>query len=128
VPTDWRARYDKYLRSTRWKNIRKDMMKLRKSSCERCGRQAPSLDVHHKTYDRLGRELIADLELLCQSCHVEADRERAQAGADRSAQALLTARIAGFAASKYGEDWEDRIDPDQAGEEFFGWLERRGEE
>lgn len=26
-------------------------------------------DVHHKTYDRIGDELLDDLVLLCKSCH-----------------------------------------------------------
>src|SRR4051812_24840716 len=36
--------------------------------CARCP-QTNSLQLHHKTYERLGRELDADLELLCKRCH-----------------------------------------------------------
>jgi 5-methylcytosine-specific restriction endonuclease McrA len=44
-------------------------MKLRDSKCDHCGRRTHFLELHHRTYERLGRELITDLELLCEQCH-----------------------------------------------------------
>lgn len=37
--------------------------------CERCGSKR-GLEVHHKTYERLGREWDQDLEVLCDDCHI----------------------------------------------------------
>ena len=34
------------------------------------------MEVHHKTYERLGKERRSDLEVLCPRCHRIADRER----------------------------------------------------
>lgn len=35
--------------------------------------EAQHLEVHHKTYERRGREWLADLVALCWSCHKDAD-------------------------------------------------------
>jgi hypothetical protein len=56
----WRVKYEAHIRSTRWSNMRRDMMRLRGDKCERCGLRH-ELQLHHKNYDRLGRELISDL-------------------------------------------------------------------
>lgn len=39
--------------------------------CEQCGYEPykPCLQVHHKTYDRIFREELDDLILLCPKCH-----------------------------------------------------------
>ena len=46
------------------------------------------LELHHKTYKRLGRELPKDLLLLCSACHPAADKRRARNGRARSKRAL----------------------------------------
>ncbi len=40
-------------------------------ACERCGdrHNVWQLEFHHKTYERLGHELLEDLEMLCPECH-----------------------------------------------------------
>jgi hypothetical protein len=67
--------YLRHIRSARWRNMKKDMVRLRGAHCERCGTDPP-LHLHHRSYERLGRELTSDLELLCCECHGRADRER----------------------------------------------------
>jgi hypothetical protein len=44
------------------------MLRLAHYRCERCGAKR-TLEVHHRTYERLGRERDADLEVLCGDCH-----------------------------------------------------------
>jgi phage terminase large subunit GpA-like protein len=44
--------------------------------CERCGERTRRLEVHHLTYERFGRELLMDLQALCEPCHKIADAER----------------------------------------------------
>jgi 5-methylcytosine-specific restriction endonuclease McrA len=39
-----------------------------RNKCELCGKRVP-LDVHHRTYDRYGDELVDDLIALCRECH-----------------------------------------------------------
>jgi len=128
--TEWFAKYEKRIRSAQWKNMRADIARLRGNKCERCGR-GPPLELHHKTYKRLGRELLSDLELLCTICHQAADREREKIQAARSAERLERARSAAglntYATKKYGEDWQDRVDADEIAEEFDRWLEDHNE-
>jgi hypothetical protein len=104
--------------------MRKDMFRLRGERCERCG-YAHELQLHHKTYERLGRELISDLEVLCHQCHEKADEERALQGQIRSETARYNAALDTYATKKYGENWDFQHDPEQVAEEFDEWLERK---
>ena len=90
--------------------------------CERCKRRVWPLALHHKTYDRLGCEADEDLELLCDSCHEEADIEREEIGKMRSEDALYSARLDGWATVKYGVDWYELMDPNHVADEFDEWL------
>jgi hypothetical protein len=74
---EWQSKYNAHVRSTKWRNMKADMKRLRGDRCERCGYQH-GLELHHKNYERVGRELTSDLELLCKRSHEEADRERAR--------------------------------------------------
>ncbi len=51
----WRARRNRAIREALWK-------------CQRCA-GGRALQVHHKTYERLGAEWDQDLEVLCENCH-----------------------------------------------------------
>lgn len=70
--------YDAYLRSPIWKLKRNYILSQRGNMCESCGRHKRKgkviLQVHHLTYDRIGRELDSDLMLLCKQCHEEIHR------------------------------------------------------
>jgi 5-methylcytosine-specific restriction endonuclease McrA len=92
----WQFRYDGYVRGNKWRNMRRDMFRLRGERCERCGYQH-ELQLHHKTYERLGRELISDLEVLCKGCHEKADEERALQGRTRSEAARYNAALDTYA-------------------------------
>ena len=43
---------------------------MRLCFCRACG--ATTVDLHHKTYERLGCELLSDLQALCRDCHATA--------------------------------------------------------
>jgi len=60
--------YDEYLRSPWWRARKNLLLRYRGERCEHCG-SGDSLEMHHRTYERLFRELPDDLELLCHSCH-----------------------------------------------------------
>jgi hypothetical protein len=71
--------YEKYLETTHWQDFRKFALneqakKLGRNMCERCerepdGERGAELHVHHLTYERLGRELIEDVQIICRECH-----------------------------------------------------------
>ncbi len=71
-----KKQYAAYLCSEHWKCLRKQILDDR-TACERCHLPRwlaeltydQDLHVHHKTYANLGRENVADLEVLCRRCH-----------------------------------------------------------
>jgi 5-methylcytosine-specific restriction endonuclease McrA len=71
-----RRDYRAYLRSPHWRRTRKEALIRAEGRCEECGEAKRRLEVHHKTYERLGAELPEDLLVLCQDCHPAADRKR----------------------------------------------------
>lgn len=68
-PKAWRARYRLYLRSAQWHKIRSEALQAANWHCQACGRPNPRLEVHHRTYQRVGREALADLRAMCKGCH-----------------------------------------------------------
>jgi len=62
--------YIAYINSKEWYRRRAGRLVARNFSCERCGSNV-ALQVHHRTYRRLGAEREEDLEVLCGLCHRE---------------------------------------------------------
>jgi 5-methylcytosine-specific restriction endonuclease McrA len=63
--------YQAYLESPTWRRVRIRALADAGNACERCGAGDQTLNVHHRTYERVGgRELPEDLEVLCEPCHV----------------------------------------------------------
>jgi len=73
--------YYEYIRSEQWQRVRRKFYSSKmykhflgesKWNCYCCGRGDVSLDLHHRTYKRLGKEKISnDLVPVCRSCHKE---------------------------------------------------------
>jgi hypothetical protein len=65
--------YAKYIGSALWRNNPARLAELAASGgrCRTCNRAAPEveLQVHHRTYERLGVEDVGDLTTLCTECH-----------------------------------------------------------
>lgn len=55
---------EEYRRSKHWKNVRESFH----LQCAACG-WSSRISLHHKTYERLGRETVDDLVPLCANCH-----------------------------------------------------------
>lgn len=61
--------YETYIRSPEWQAKRRFMLQWANHRCQQCG-YSENPEVHHLTYDRLGKERIPeDLEVLCSPCH-----------------------------------------------------------
>lgn len=114
-------KYKTYMGSAAWAKKKLEAINRAHCRCNRCGSWY-YLEVHHKTYDRLGDELPSDLEVLCKSCHVIADGERA---AQTSARAYSSGLDA-WATKVYGED-ENRW-PNDVEDRFDRWLEKKADE
>lgn len=65
--------YVTYISSPAWRASPARLGELRASGfrCRVCnaGRDETRLEVHHRTYVRLGREVVGDLTTLCSECH-----------------------------------------------------------
>jgi hypothetical protein len=59
---------EEYLKSDHWKALRTAALERAESRCQVCY-SAKLLDVHHRTYRRLGAEMPADVTVLCRRCH-----------------------------------------------------------
>lgn len=62
------AEYEAYLRSAAWGERRKAVLARASFRCELC-QKADATQVHHRTYIRLGSELLTDLLAVCENCH-----------------------------------------------------------
>jgi hypothetical protein len=63
-----RTEYATYLLSPEWQRRRAERVRFAGGRCELCfgiGR----IEVHHRTYERVGAELLTDLIALCEGCH-----------------------------------------------------------
>jgi 5-methylcytosine-specific restriction endonuclease McrA len=109
--------YIQYINSKEWQRKRAKIIKARGNRCQRCRATDVTLQLHHRTYDRLGCELDTDLELLCITCHKKADRVRVAHKQYENAKDT-------YARKKYGDDYykDDRLE-----EEFDRWLERKNQ-
>ena len=71
--TNHTKKYLDYLESPAWQTKRQEVFAVRGYNCEAC-RSSQVLQVHHKTYARLGREYAQDMAVLCRDCHEEVHR------------------------------------------------------
>jgi hypothetical protein len=76
-----KSKYREYLRSDHWHAMRARVWQRSEGRCEyrflgirRC--RARAVDVHHRTYARLGHESMRDLIHLCVRHHRQAHRIR----------------------------------------------------
>ncbi len=60
--------YEEYLQTETWAKKRKERMTTDCYKCTQCG-STDNLQVHHKTYERLGYERMDDLSTMCKECH-----------------------------------------------------------
>ncbi|SFE68105.1 virus viroplasmin [Paenibacillus algorifonticola] len=60
--------YNAYLKTEHWEKIKTFYFVFNSKSCRLC-RSKRILNLHHKTYERIGNEKIRDLVCLCQQCH-----------------------------------------------------------
>lgn len=61
--------YQAYLRSEKWNQKRKAVLKRDNYKCQLNYRHTGRLELHHKTYERIGKERLSDLITLCSDCH-----------------------------------------------------------
>lgn len=60
--------YYEYLETSAWKAKRRQKFRQAGYRCQICN-SGGTLNVHHRTYERVGNELLEDLVVLCRNCH-----------------------------------------------------------
>ena len=60
--------YGDYLRKKHWRRKRRQALSHHGAKCSVCG-AVKCLEVHHRTYVRLWKEKMSDLQVLCADCH-----------------------------------------------------------
>lgn len=68
TPITKNLNYEEYSKTEHWQHMREIAREHYGDCCCLCG-STVSLDVHHRTYDRRGRERLSDVILLCRDCH-----------------------------------------------------------
>lgn len=68
IRTASRDFYLAYLNTPDWRRRRNRALQLANWQCQHCAAKR-DLEVHHKTYERLGAEWDDDLEVVCTTCH-----------------------------------------------------------
>ena len=71
--------YEDYISSAGWEKRRADYFAGHARKCFACGAR-DKIQLHHKTYARMGRELDEDLMPLCERCHSEVHRIQRTSG------------------------------------------------
>jgi len=111
---------DVYLRSAHWQSMRRTALEHAEYRCAVCY-AGDSLDVHHRTYERLGDERITDLLVLCRTCHdifhkrgrlAGSKAAKRQAGKKSSLKKKSVTKLDVYAvkrkaAAASGRDWRD---------------------
>ena len=92
--------YQEYILSEAWAFMRRARLIEDKYKCCRCGFKR-ELQVHHKTYDRLGNEEMEDLETLCVRCHNDIHME--------GRQVFLTQRQIAQATEVTEEEYRNKV-------------------
>jgi 5-methylcytosine-specific restriction endonuclease McrA len=64
------SKYQVYLNSDEWKTKRRKVLQRAGYRCQRC-KKAQATQVHHKTYKRIFRERLSDLQAVCGPCHMK---------------------------------------------------------
>jgi 5-methylcytosine-specific restriction endonuclease McrA len=65
--------YNQYIKGPRWAAKREAWFNAFGKYCRACGTAYGPIQLHHMTYDRLGRERMSDLVALCANCHKEVE-------------------------------------------------------
>ena len=68
--------YQEYLTTSHWRNMRSRIAKERGMVCEVCKKDVSSgFEMHHKSYARVEKKKVSDLQVLCHHCHDKITKE-----------------------------------------------------
>jgi hypothetical protein len=105
--------YLAYLQSDHWKEMRRLALEYADYRCQLCN-SPECLEVHHRTYERMGRERLADLVALCADCHGwhhgrASDRHHIKARGEAITEPSLIVPIARYDALRLAAEGLDAV-------------------
>ncbi|HCK65768.1 MAG TPA: hypothetical protein DHW49_05845 [Anaerolineae bacterium] len=117
---EWQKVYAQYLKSDVWTEIRLKAIVQAGYRCQRCNALffgETKLQVHHKTYDRVGGlEIDNDLEVVCAGeCHRKADEEREERVEEERGYAIYEMRFDSWGKRVYEDEWVMKKYDDEIG-------------
>jgi 5-methylcytosine-specific restriction endonuclease McrA len=77
-------KYKAYMASPEWAALRAKVIEAGGGRCQVCNADGPGIQAHHRTYERLGAELLGDLIAICTPCHTLFHDNRSLAARPRS--------------------------------------------
>lgn len=77
--------YQQYLRTPEWRRTRAAALLRAGNACLLDVTHTDGLEVYHRTYERLGAELVTDILVLCHDCRELHHKENGRARRERSA-------------------------------------------
>lgn len=109
--------YQQYLHTPHWRAKRRAALEAAGYECAVCCRKE-ELQVHHRTYERLGDERIRDLIVFCRGCHALVGRHLGRKGqparkwtADDWRKQNAALREAALGAVSPGSEWHGHARP-----------------
>jgi hypothetical protein len=96
--------YRDHLASGYWQALRHGVLWRAGNRCERCD-AGGRLEIHHFTYEHLGRETLWDVAALCRDCHAFADAARVETERRRRADSRWTDALLEWAEMVEGPGW-----------------------
>jgi len=105
-----RMSYRDYLRTPEWRRSRAAALLRASNCCSLDVTHSDGLEVHHRTYERIGAELASDLIVLCRSCHQLHHQEYGRPRRDRSvgSQPVRAAHGVGLAENRNAQAHKPR--------------------
>lgn len=65
---EYKKKYQEYLKSPEWAAKRLMAFRTWGTTCQLC-ESSKNLQVHHRTYKNIFKELMEDLMIVCEACH-----------------------------------------------------------
>jgi hypothetical protein len=61
--------YSDYLKTVHWKNVKEEFTSATGGVCQLCRHPNREIQLHHVSYENVGRETHKDIQVICSDCH-----------------------------------------------------------
>jgi len=121
--------YKAYLLTAHWQDVRVRALRNAENRCQLC--YSPiKLQIHHRTYKRLGQERDSDVLVLCDDCHSRHHRKKPSSEQTNDLKKIATIRQAVDSLQQIMDDIRGAADEDriEAYNQLWRWQDYYREE